>query len=151
LIDKKIWLPVVIVIVIGVAAAGYQITNQTTGLWQPINPETSPDQNNPTSNSPYSDTGTGGSGTGGSGTGGSGQGSGSNTGGTNVKITVEQAQTIAQDSILELGAAAGTPELNTTDNTYKVPIIINGEKVGVFIIDANTGKIIELQGGAPIS
>jgi hypothetical protein len=142
LIDKKIWLSIIIVIVIGVAAAGYEISNQTTGLWQPIesqNPGLT-DQNNPTSNSPY------GSGEGGSGNGGTGTGTG--TGGNSVKITVQEAQTIAQNHIEEAGATAGTPKL--VDNTYVVPIMLNGEKVGAFIIDAETGKVIELQGGAPL-
>ena len=144
MIDTKIWLSIIIVIVICVAAAGYQISNQTTGLWQPIeyqNPVLT-DQNNPTSNSPY------GSGEGGSGNGGTGTGSGTGTGGNSVKITVQEAQNIAQNHIEEAGATAGTPKL--VDNKYVVPIMLNGEKVGAFIIDAETGEVIELQGVLPL-
>jgi hypothetical protein len=36
MIDSKILVSVVIVLVIGVAAAGYQISSQTPGLWQPV-------------------------------------------------------------------------------------------------------------------
>ena len=35
MIDKKILISIVIVLIIGVAAASYQITTKTPGVWQP--------------------------------------------------------------------------------------------------------------------
>ena len=66
------------------------------------------------------------------------------TNSTNTTVSAQQAQKIAQVYILESGAEAGTPTLNTwTDGrlVWNVPIInSNGQKEGVSIyIDAQTG------------
>ena len=69
-----------------------------------------------------------------------------------MKITADQAKSIAQESIEEPGATTGTPTLTTINGTkiYIVPVMENGVQVGEFEIDAQTGKIIGGAGGAPI-
>jgi uncharacterized membrane protein YkoI len=149
LIDSKILLSVVIVILIGVAAAGYQITAKTSDLWQPVT-----SQNPTTSDEGSGTTGAYSSGqasqTGGSSLGTLSQGQGT-TGGVSVKITAAEAKALAQKSIEQPGAQAGTPKLVTLNNTltYVVPIILNNQQVGEIEIDPQTGKIIGGAGGAP--
>ncbi len=151
MIDTKILLSVVIVILIGVAAAGYQITTKTSDLWQPVTSQspTTPDEGGSGTTSPYS------SDQGVSQTGGSSLGSslsqGQGTGSVSVKITATEAKTLAQNAINQPGAEAGTPKLVTLNNTltYVVPIILNNEQVGEIEIDPQTGKITGGAGGAP--
>lgn len=140
----KILLSVVIVLLIGVAAAGYQITTSTPGLWQAT---TTQDQQS-TSQSSNVQSGGSHSGTqGGTTSGGSQSGT---QGGSNVKISSKQAKSIAQKSIAEPGATAGTPQLKTINGkkTYYVPILSSsGKQIGGFYIDPQTGQITGMEGG----
>lgn len=152
MIDTKILLSVVIVILIGAAAAGYQMTTTTPGLWQPVtsqNPTTTDDDGSGTTPTNTYSTGQGGSQTGGSLVQGTGTGAGTGTGGVGVKITATEAKAIAQKSIAQAGAEAGTPKLVTLNNTltYVVPIMLNNEQVGEIEIDPQTGKVIGGAGG----
>lgn len=145
--NSKILVSIVIVALIGVAAAGYQVSTQSTGFWSPTqsqNPGT--DSQSDSSSVSGSDSQSSSSGL----TTSSGQ-SQSGSGGVNVKISSSQAKSIAQNSIAQEGAAAGTPKLTTLDGkkVYVVPVIYNGKQAGEFVIDAETGKIIEGAGGAP--
>ncbi|MGZ7135923.1 MAG: PepSY domain-containing protein, partial [Methanobacterium sp.] len=130
------------VLVIGVAAAGYQITNNTPKLWQATNPQEqiSTDQNSKSTAQSQSGTTKTGS-----------VDSQSQTGGSNVKITPAQAKSIAQKSIEQPGATTGTPKLKTVNGTkiYIVPVIDNGKTAGEIWIDAQTGENIGGAGGAP--
>jgi hypothetical protein len=63
-----------------------------------------------------------------------------------VKFTVKEVQKTAQTHIEEPGVTAGTPEL--VDNTYVVPVMSEGKKVGFIVIDADTGKVIDGGGDA---
>ncbi len=144
MVKTKILISVIIVLLIGVAAAGYQITSTNTpGLWQPTNPveQTTTDQSSQQSLNPQSAT------QGGTTSGGSQSGNG----GSNVKITSSQAKSIAQKSIEQPGATAGTPKLTTMNGTkvYVVPVIYNGKTAGEIWIDAKTGENIGGAGGAP--
>ncbi|MBI4813251.1 MAG: peptidase propeptide domain-containing protein [Methanobacterium sp.] len=56
MIDSKILVSVVIVLLIGVAAAGYQISSQTPGLWQPVT-STSTDSSGDSSSTTGTDSG----------------------------------------------------------------------------------------------
>lgn len=155
MIDSKILLSVVIVLVIGVAAAGYQISNQNPGLWNPTATQ------NPDSGQQISSSGSGsgnGQGTSSSGIGTSSSGittssnqRQSGSGSVKVKISSSKAKSIAQKNILEPSASAGTPELKLISGkpAYVVPIIVNGKQAGEFVVDAQTGAIIEGAGGAP--
>jgi uncharacterized membrane protein YkoI len=155
MIDSKILLSVVIVLLIGVAAAGYQISNQTPGLWNPIATQ------NPDTGQQVSSSGSGsGSGLGSSSSGIGSSSSGISTsssqgqsglGSVKVKISSSEAKSIAQKSILEPSASAGKPELKLISGkpAYVVPIIVNGKLAGEFVVDAQTGDIIEGAGGAP--
>jgi uncharacterized membrane protein YkoI len=145
MIDKKILISIVIVLLIGVAAAGYQITTKTTGFWQTgvSQAQTPTDQGSSgVSSSGQTQTGSQSSSSG-----------SSSTGGVTVKITSSQAKSIAQKSILETTASAGTPKLTTLDGkaVYNVPIVdkTTGKQVGELVINAQTGEIIEGAGGAP--
>lgn len=146
MINKKIIISVGIVLLIGIAAASYQITTQTPGFWQPTDLQ---------GTNPSEDGGTGASsGKGQSGTGGTGASSGQGqigAGGSNMEISSSEAKYIAQDFIEEPGAVAGTPKLvKMNDNlTYVVPVILNGETVGEIYIDPETGKNVGGAGGAP--
>ncbi len=146
MIDSKILVSVVIVLLIGVAAAGYQISN-TPGLWQPVA------SNNPDSDQKSTSDGT---------DSGSHQSSASSpstsiqqqssgSGSDNVKISSSEAKAIAQKSIIQEGATAGTPNLINSDGKkiYVVPIIMNGNQVGEIYIDSQTGKNLGGAGGAP--
>jgi hypothetical protein len=138
---------VIIVLVIGVAAAGYQINSSTPGLWQPITPQTS-------ENTPILDSGTTSDGTSsstGSSTGSSSSSSGqrSGSGGSNVQISALDAQKIAQKVIEEPGASAGAATLQTVqgEKIYIVPVLVNDKKVGYLEIDPKTGEVIGGAGG----
>jgi len=133
LIDKKILLSLIIVILIGATAVGYQITNSTS---EPSQPPIS--QDTITTN----------------------QGSSNGTsllfeqqtpGGVNVNVTAEEAKLIAQKYIEEPGAIAGTPELKTVGGSlvYVVPVILNNTIVGEIYIDPQNGKNVGGAGGAP--
>ncbi|MGZ7115825.1 MAG: PepSY domain-containing protein [Methanobacterium sp.] len=140
MVKTKILLSVVIVLVIGVAAAGYQITNNTPKLWQATNPQEqiSTDQNSKLTAQSQSGTTKTGSGE-------------SQTGGSNVKISATQAKSIAAKSISISGATAGTPKLSTINGkkVYIVPIVNNGKTAGEIWVDAQTGENIGGAGGAP--
>lgn len=158
MLDTKILLSIVIVAVIGVAAAGYQLNNDSnSGFWKPIiskNPN--PTQTGGTDGSVSS----GGSSGGGSASGGSSDGSsseGGSSGGviTNM-ITPEKAQEIAQAKLKESPQVfiAGPAKQATIAGklVYVVPIYDpakNNEQVGAFEIDPITGEIIGVEGGAP--
>ncbi len=138
--NTKILLSVVIVLLIGIAAASYEITTNTPGLWSQTSPQEQTDQDKST------DSGQTSSGTQGAST------SGSGNGGYNVKISSDEAKSIVQTKYIEQqGAIAGTPKLITNDGNpyYTVPIYIDGEKQGEIWIDAQTGENIGGAGGAP--
>lgn len=152
MIDKKILISVVIVLLIGVTAASYQITTKTPGVWQPsiaqVDTQTA-DQgssNTPTTSSelvqtPQTQTSTS-----------SGSSSQSGSSVSDVKISVSQAKIIAGKQVLDTSASPGTPDLITQDGkkVYNVPVLDKqGDSIGYFIIDAQTGDIIEGAGGAP--
>lgn len=146
MIDSKILVSVVIVLLIGVAAAGYQISN-TPGLWQPV-ASNNPDSDQ-TSGSDGTDSGSHQSSASSPSTSISQQSSGS--GSDNVKISSSEAKIIAQQSIEEDGATAGTPRLITSSGkqVYLVPVILNGDQVGTIYVDAQTGDNLGGEGGAP--
>jgi len=147
MIDSKILVSVVIVLLIGVAAAGYQISN-TPGLWQPV-ASNNPDSSQKSSSSDGTDSGSHQSSASSQSTSINQQSSGS--GSDNVKISSSEAKAIAQESIIQEGATAGTPNLINSDGKkiYVVPIIMNGNHVGEIYIDAQTGKNLGGAGGAP--
>jgi len=150
MVNTKILLSVVIVLLIGVAAASYQITN-TPGFWQPTT--TSQDQKSAdTSTSTQSGGSQGGTSSGGSQGGTSSGGSHSGSGDSNVKISASQAKSIVQNNyIKQQGATAGTPKLTTMNGNqvWVVPINYNGQQVGEVWIDAQTGNNVGGAGGAP--
>ncbi len=146
MIDSKILISVVIVLLIGVVAAGYQVS-KTPGFWQPVA------SNNPDS---YKESGLDGTDSV------SQQSSGSSpstslsqqqsgSGIDYVKISSSEAQSIAQKSIVQEGAVAGTPNLINSygQKIYVVPIFMNGNQVGEIYIDPQTGKNLGGAGGAP--
>lgn len=145
MVNVKILLSVIIVLLIGVAAAGYQITTTTTGLWQATTTQDQqPADQSSNIKSEGSQSGTPGGTTSG--------GSQSKTrGSSNVKISSKQAKSIAQTYISQPGAVAGTPKLKTINGTkvYIVPVIENGKTRGEIWIDAQTGENVGGAGGAP--
>lgn len=142
MVKTKILISVIIVIVIGVAAAGYQVSN-TPGLWTPTTTQEqqSVSQNNPSVQSQSGSTVNTGS----------GSSQSSSNGGSSVKISPSQAKSIAQKSIAEQGATTGTPKIITIKGkkTYVVPVITNGKTSGEIWIDAQTGENVGGAGGAP--
>ncbi|MDD3984921.1 MAG: peptidase propeptide domain-containing protein [Methanobacterium sp.] len=131
MIDKKILISIVIVLLIGVTAASYQITSKTPGLWQtsisqhPIATDQGSDA--------LSEAQPGSSST----------GSGQSGSGVNVKVSPTEAQTIAQDHNLQTNTITGTPKLVTVDGKqlYYVPIFDkNNNQIGEIYVDAQTGK-----------
>ena len=60
-------------------------------------------------------------------------------------------QSTAQKYIEEPGAVAGKPEqyIIGGKNTYVVPVLLNGDRVGEIDIDPETGKNVGGAGGAP--
>jgi uncharacterized membrane protein YkoI len=135
--------------VIGVAAAGYQISSQTPGLWQPVtstgldngqqSSSSEPDSESQSSESSVSTSSS------------STSSKTSTAGSANVKISAAEAKSIASKSIGQEGATAGTPKLTQYGDTlaYMVPVMVNGQQVGAIYIDANTGKNLGGEGGAP--
>jgi uncharacterized membrane protein YkoI len=148
MIDSKILVSVVIVLLIGVAAAGYQISSQTPGLWQPVT-STSPDTSQQSSSTTGTDSGNQQSSASSVSTTSSQKSSAS--GSDTVKISYSEAKSIASKYILQDGATAGTPKLTTYGGTtaYLVPVMMNGNQVGEIYIDAQTGKNLGGAGGAP--
>ena len=148
MVNTKILLSVVIVLLIGVAAATYHVTTTTPGLWQPTtsqDDQKSTDQGTSTqSDGSQSQTQ--------SGTTSTVSQSANSNGGSTVKITASEAKSIVQNNYIEqAGATAGTPKLTTMNGKpiYNVPINMNGQQVGEIWIDAKTGKNIGGAGGAP--
>ncbi|HEX7468460.1 MAG TPA: PepSY domain-containing protein [Methanobacterium sp.] len=138
---KKILIPIVIVLLIGVAAASYQFTTTTPGIWQPSvsQAQTSVDHGSASSS--------------GSGSGISGTQSISSpkngSGESDVKILPSEAKSIVQQNILVPGFKAGTPNLTTLNGkiVYYVPIVNGTTQAGEMYIDAKTGDILEGAGG----
>lgn len=150
MLDKKILISIVIVLVIGVAAASYQATTKTPGVWQSGVAE----QQLPTE---QGSTGSDGSSALTSTSSSSGivqkepQSSSSSGHSGSNGITTEQAKAlnIAKNGIQDSSVTAGTPVLIGT-STYKVTLYnADGVDSGYFIIDTSTGKITEGAGGAP--
>lgn len=149
MINSKILVSVVIVLMIGVAAAGYQIS-QTPQLWQLTTPQSSDSssQGDSQSSSSPSDVVQGQSSSGSSS---SGSSQGSSSGGSSVKVSSSEAKKIAEGYIQQEGAVAGTPVIKTIGGkkVYVVPVQMNGENVGEIYIDPSTGKNVGGAGGAP--
>jgi len=127
MIDKKILISIVIVLLIGVTAASYEITTKAPGLWQPSISQ------HPIATDQGSDAQTGSSST----------GSGQSGSGVNVKVSPTEAQTIAQNHNLQTDTITGTPKLVTLDGKqlYYVPIFDkNNNQIGEIYVDAQTGK-----------
>lgn len=152
MVNTKILLSVVIVLLIGVAAATYQVTTTTPGLWQHTTSQDnqkSTDQGTTTQSDgsqTQTQTQSGTTSTGSQGT------SSSSNGGSTVKISASDAQSIVQNNYIEQeGATAGTPKLTTMngEKVYIVPVIYNGKQAGEIWIDAKTGKNVGGAGGAP--
>ena len=135
MIDTKILLSVVIVVLIGVAAAGYHINSQNLGFWQPTPTGTTATQSQDTSqgSSGLSSSSSGQEQTTGTGVYSSGT---SKTGGSNI-ISASEARSIAQKNI------KSSDEIESitlsSDKTYYTVKLTNG----YLIIDAKTGKITE--------
>ncbi|MCK9150997.1 PepSY domain-containing protein [Methanobacterium alcaliphilum] len=153
MINSKILISVVIVLAIGVAAAGYQIS-QTPNLWELSDLQSQTPTQDGQSSTGSSDEVQGQTSDSQASSGSdqeSTSGSGDN-GGSNVQISSSKAKSIAEAEIdSTTGASAGTPELKTIDGkkVYYVSVNKNGKSEGYFIIDAKTGEIIEGAGGAP--
>ena len=144
MVKTKILISVIIVLLIGVAAAGYQISSTSTpGLLQPTSLQEQQSTDQSGQQSVQSQTGTSGGTTSGV--------SQSGNGGSNVKITPSQAKSIAQKSIEQPSATTGTPKLKIINGTkvYIVPVIDNGITAGEIWINAQTGENIGGAGGAP--
>jgi hypothetical protein len=146
--NSKILISVVIVLAIGVAAAGYQIST-TNNL---LTLEDLKSQNPDSDSSPASSSDGSGQGS----SSGSSSASGSSQGSSNVKVTPSQAKTLAKTSIDYDGAYAGTPTLKSLWGTkvYIVPVMIKQDgkevRIGEIYIDAITGKNLKgAGGGAP--
>ena len=150
MINTKILISVVIVLLIGVAAASYQVTTKTPGIWQPgvsQAPSSSEVGSSGTSSSENTQPGSQVSSSPSSTS--SGQ---SETGGVNVDLSPSEAKKIALshiDIVSVPGASTGTPKLVVLDGkqVYNVPILIKNTQVGEIVIDANTGNVIEGAGG----
>jgi len=152
MLDKKILISIVIVLVIGVAAASYQATTKTPGVWQSgvTDSQIPTEQASSGSSGSSALTSTGSSGSVQSDSQSSSSSSQSGSSGSGL-ISASSAKIIAQKNIQDSQATAGTPVSTKIDGkpVYNVPIISNNNQVGYFIIDAQTGKIIEGAGGAP--
>lgn len=143
MVNTKILLSIVIVLLIGIAAASYQMTTNSPELWQPTTSQEQTSSDSGTTQSGQTQSGTQGGTTSGD--------SQSGDGGNNVKISSDQAKSIAQQSIEEPGATAGTPQLITMNGTkvYVVPVMKDNEKIGEIWVDPETGENIGGAGGAP--
>jgi len=152
MLDKKILISIVIVLVIGVAAASYQATTKTPGVWQSgvADSKLPTEQASSGSDGSSALTSAGSSGNVQSDSQSSSSSSHSGSGGSGL-ITAASAKIIAQKNIQDSQATAGTPVATKIDgkSVYNVPIVSDNTQVGYFIIDAQTGKIIEGAGGAP--
>lgn len=147
MLDKKILISIVIVLVIGVAAASYQATTKTPGVWQSSVAEQQlpTEQGSDGSSALISTSSSSGIVQKESQSSSSSGHSGSNG------ITTEQAKalSIAKGGIEDSSVTAGTPVLIGT-STYRVTLYnADGVDTGYFIVDTNTGKITEGAGGAP--
>ena len=139
MISKKILIPIVIVLLIGVAAASYQVTTTTPGIWQPSVIQAQTSFNN--GSSAYSDSAISGT-----------QSVSSPKNGSkeaDVKILPSEAKNIVQQNVLVPGFKAGTPDLTTLDGkiVYYVPILNGTIQAGEMYVDAQTGNILEGAGG----
>ncbi len=150
LVNAKILIPVVIILLIGVAAASYQVTTKTPGISQlgisqgPVSSELG--------NSGISSLSTKQNQMPGSGSQNSSTSAQSGTGDTYVSISPSEAKSIALshvDTTSVPNAYLGTPKLIVLEGkqAYNVPILINNTQVGEIVVDANTGKVIEGAGG----
>lgn len=144
MVKIKILLSLVIVLLIGVAAAGYQISNSAPKLWQPTitqEPISTDQSSKSTVDSQSGSIKT----TSGGIQSQTGRSSSSET------ITSTRAKTIATKSINLPGATPGTPSLTKINGkkVYIVPIENNGQKAGEIWIDAQTGENVGGAGGAP--
>lgn len=153
MINSKILISVVIVLAIGVAAAGYQIS-QTPNLWELSDTQsqtpTQDDQQSSGSTDEVQGQTSDSQSSSGSDQGSTSSGS-SDNGGSDVQISSSKAKNIAEGYIEQDGATAGTPELKTIDGKkiYVVPIEMNGSNVGEIYIDPKTGENLGGAGGAP--
>ena len=154
MVNTKILLSVVIVVLIGVTAAGYQISNQnSTGFWQPTT--TSSNTQSSGSGAQPSDSGTTAQTTAGTSTGTTGtstgttgttgtevysSGSSGQTGGSNV-ISASAAKSAAASAIAEPGATTGKPKLSSDRKYYTVPVLRNGKTLGAIEVNAQTGEV----------
>ncbi len=68
---------------------------------------------------------------------------------TGAAISAEEAKNVAKNHIGQQGATVGEPTLIDTDGklTYMVPVMSQGNQVGVIIIDAKTGQFVDGAGG----
>lgn len=150
MVNTKILLSVVIVVLIGVTAAGYQISNQnSTGFWQPTTTSSNTQSSGSGSQSSDSGTSTGttaqassgtGTSTGTTGTGVYSSKSSGQTGGSNV-ISASAAKSAAASAIAVSGATTGTPKLSSDKTYYTVPILKNGKTIGAIEVNAKTGEV----------
>lgn len=149
MINSKILISIVIVLMIGVAAASYQIS-QTPQLWQLTTPQTSDSSSQGDSQSSSSPSDVVQSQSSGSSSS-SVSSQGSSSGGSSVKVSSSEAKKIAEGYIQQEGAVAGTPVIKSIGGkkVYVVPVKMNGETVGEIYIDPNTGKNVGGAGGAP--
>ena len=148
MVNTKILLSVVIVVLIGVTAAGYQINSQNPGFWQPTT--TSSNTQSSGSGSQSSDsgttaqattgtsTGTTGTSTGTTGTGAYSSGSSGQAGGSSV-ISANAAKSAAKSAIAEPGATVGTATLH--GSYYIVTVVKNGAAIGEIEVNARTGRV----------
>jgi cytoskeletal protein RodZ len=149
MINSKILISIVIVLMIGVAAASYQIS-QTPQLWQLTTPQSSDSSSQGDSQSSSSPSDVVQSQSSGSSSS-SVSSQGSSSGGSSVKVSSSEAKKIAEGYIQQEGAVAGTPVIKNIGGkkVYVVPVKMNGETVGEIYIDPNTGKNVGGAGGAP--
>jgi hypothetical protein len=149
--NSKIIISVVIVLAIGVAAASYQISTTNDLFTITDSPDQSPSEDTASSSS---STGTDQGSSTGSGS------SGSSQGGSNVKVTSDEAKTLAVDVNTQPYTTLGTPVLESMLGTkvYVIPVISNGndpdhpefkkgQVIGEIYIDAYTGNDLKLGGG----
>jgi competence protein ComGC len=142
MIDKKILLSIVIVLLIGVTAASYQITTKTPSAWQSsVSQAQVPAADQGSSSS--SSSGLSSSGLVQSGSQGSSSSKQSGSSDDNAQITSSQAKIIAQNYDKQANTVTGTPNLMSLNGTqfYYVPIYDeNNVKVGEIYVNAQTGK-----------
>lgn len=148
MVNTKILLSVVIVILIGVTAAGYQINSQNPGFWQPTTTSSNTQSSGSGSQSSDSGTtaqatagtsaGTTGASAGTTGTGAYSSRSSGQAGGSNV-ISASAAKSAAKSAIAEPGATVGTATLQ--GSYYIVTVVKNGAAIGEIEVNAKTGKV----------